>query len=177
MEVGEVEVAELEALLRCEVVEELMDPEAVLEAVAATTPSSVEVESSESSKELSEPSSEDSSEVGEALLGELDVLVADPAPLPVAAVSGTALPAEHVMFGTPLMMPWFGSPRQQVKSLASLLLPVPPIREPSQQYVPIQAPEELEPTTKSWPAMRAGEMARRREAMRRAIVVVGWLDG
>jgi hypothetical protein len=40
----------------------------------------------------------------------------------------------------------------------------------------MQAPEELEPTTKSWLAMRAGEMARRREAMRRAIFVV-WLAG
>jgi hypothetical protein len=37
-------------------------------------------------------------------------------------------------------------------------------------------PEELEPTTKSWPVMRAGEIARRREAMRRAILV-GWLVG
>jgi hypothetical protein len=42
----------------------------------------------------------------------------------------------------------------------------------------MQAPESLEPTTKSWPAMRAGEMTRRREAMWRAIVVlVGWRLG
>jgi hypothetical protein len=29
---------------------------------------------------------------------------------------------------------------------------------------------------KFWPAMRAEEMVRRRETMRRAIVAVGWLD-
>jgi hypothetical protein len=39
----------------------------------------------------------------------------------------------------------------------------------------MQAPESLEPTTKSWPVMKAGEMARRREAMRRAIVGVDCL--
>jgi len=106
-----------------------MEPDAVALAVAAAASLSVAVE------ELSESSSseEESSEVGDALL---DVVVADAVaavPLPVAAVRGTAVPAEQVMSGTPLMMPWLGSPRQQVKSLASLLLPVPPIREPSQQ--------------------------------------------
>ena len=134
-EVEEVAMGELEALLRCEVVEELMEFDAV--AVVAATPSSVEVEEDSSLKPLEESSDsslEKLSEVDEALLDEPDVLVADVvAMLPVAAVSGTALPAEQVMSGTPLMMPWFGSPRQQVKSLASLLLPVPPIREPSQQ--------------------------------------------
>ena len=136
-EVEEVGMVELEALLRCEVVEELVEFDAVAVAVVAATPSSVEVEEDSSLKPLEESSElslEKLSEVDEALLDEPDVLVADVvAMLPVAAVSGTAPPAEHVMSGTPLMMPWFGSPRQQVKSLASLLLPVPPIREPSQQ--------------------------------------------
>ena len=130
-------MGELEALLHCEVDEALMKFDAVAVAVVAATPSSVEVEEDSSLKPLEESSElslEKLSEVDEALLDEPDVLVADVvAMLPVAAVSGTALPAEHVMSGTPLMMPWFGSPRQQVKSLASLLLPVPPIREPSQQ--------------------------------------------
>jgi len=36
----------------------------------------------------------------------------------------------------------------------------------------MQAPEELEPTTKSWAAMRTGDTASRRDAMRRAIVGV-----
>ena len=131
-EVDEVGVLELEALLPCEV-EALIE----LDAVAAAEPA--ELEESESSSEessLSSPLSEESSEVGDALLEAADVIVADPvaaAALPVAAVSGTAVPAEHVISGTPLMMPWLGSPRQQVKSLASLLLPVPPIRDPSQQ--------------------------------------------
>ena len=131
-EVDEVGVLELEALLPCEV-EALIE----LDAVAAAEPAELE-ESEPSSEEssLSSPLSEESSEVGDALLEAADVIVADPvaaAALPVAAVSGTAVPAEHVISGTPLMMPWLGSPRQQVKSLASLLLPVPPIREPSQQ--------------------------------------------
>jgi hypothetical protein len=130
-EVEEVGMVELEALLRC------VEFDAVAVVVVAATPSSVEVEEDSSLKPLeksSESSSERLSEVDEALLDEPDVLVAGVvAMLPVAAVSGTALPAEQVMSGTPLMMPWFGSPRQQVKSLASLLLPVPPIREPSQQ--------------------------------------------
>ena len=136
-EVEEVGMVELEALLRCEVIAELMEFDAVAVAVVAATPSSVDVEEDsllEPLEESLESSLEKLSEVDEALLGETDVLVADVvAMLPVAAVSGTALPAEQVMSGTPLMMPWFGSPRQQVKSLASLLLPVPPIREPSQQ--------------------------------------------
>lgn len=132
-EVDEVGVLELEALLPCEV-EVLIEPEAVAVAVLSELEelASLEEESSLSS------SSEKSSEVGDALFEAVDVLVADPvtaaaAALPVAAVSGTAVPAEHVISATPLMMPWLGSPRQQVKSLASLLLPVPPIREPSQQ--------------------------------------------
>ena len=136
-EVEEVGMVELEALLRCEVVEELVEFDAVAVAVVAATPSSVEVEEDSSLKPLEESSElslEKLSEVDEALLDEPDVLVAGVvAMLPVAAVSGTALPAEQVMSETPLMMPWFGSPRQQVKSLASLLLPLPPIREPSQQ--------------------------------------------
>jgi hypothetical protein len=136
-EVEEVGMGELETLLRCEVIAELMESDAVAVAVVAAMPSSVEVEEDSSLEPLEESSEsllEKLSEVDEALLGEPDVLVADVvAVLPVAAVSGTALPAEQVMSGTPLMMPWFGSPRQQVKSLASLLLPVPPIREPSQQ--------------------------------------------
>ena len=125
MEIDEVGVLELAALLRCEVVEEIIEPDAV--AAVADTSSAVELSSESSSEELSD--------VGEALLDAADVIVADVvATLPVAAaVSGTALPAEQVMSGTPLMMPWLGSPRQQVKSLASLLLPVPPIRDPSQQ--------------------------------------------
>ena len=125
MEIDEVGVLELAALLRCEVVEEIIEPDAV--AAVADTSSAVELSSESSSDELSD--------VGEALLDAADVIVADVvATLPVAAaVSGTALPAEQVMSETPLMMPWFGSPRQQVKSLASLLLPLPPIREPSQQ--------------------------------------------
>jgi hypothetical protein len=122
----EVGVLELEAELSCEVVEEIIAPDAV--DVVAEASSSIEVE------ESLESSSEKSSEVAWVLLDAADVPVADVvATLPVAAVSGTGLPAEHVASGTPLMMPWFGSPRQQVKSLASLLLPVPPIREPSQQ--------------------------------------------
>jgi hypothetical protein len=122
LEIGEVGVLELEALLRCEVVEGTIESNAVV----------VEVE--ESSEVSSESASEELSDVGEALLDATDVSVADVvAMLPVAAVSGTALPAEQVMSGTPLMMPWLGSPRQQVKSLASLLLPVPPMSEPSQQ--------------------------------------------
>ena len=127
-EVDEAMVLELEALLPCEA-EVLMEPEEVAAAVSA------ELEESSSSLSLSS-SSEKSSEVGDALLEAADVFVADPVAagaLPVAAVSGTADPAEHVMSGTPLMMPWLGSPRQQVKSLASLLLPEPPIRDPSQQ--------------------------------------------
>jgi hypothetical protein len=131
LEIDEVGVLELRALLRCEVVEEIIEPDAV--AAVADVSSAVEVE--ESSEESSESSSEELSDVGEALLDAADVVVVDVvATLPVAAaVSGTALPAEQVMSGTPLMMPWLGSPRQQVKSLASLLLPVPPIRDPSQQ--------------------------------------------
>ena len=126
----DVEVLELEVLLPCEVVENTTESDAV--APVADASSAVEVE--ESSEESSESSWEELSDVGEALLEAADVSVADvAATLPVAAVRGTALPAEHVMSDTPLMMPWFGSPRQQVKSLASLLLPVPPIREPSQQ--------------------------------------------
>lgn len=127
-EVDEAMVLELEALLPCEA-EVLMEPEEVAAAVSA------ELEESSSSLSLSS-SSEKSSEVGDAPLEAADVFVADPVAagaLPVAAVSGTADPAEHVMSGTPLMMPWLGSPRQQVKSLASLLLPEPPIRDPSQQ--------------------------------------------
>ena len=121
---------ELEALLRCEVVEETIESGAA--AAVAEVSSSVEV--GKSSSEESESSSKELSDVGETLLDAADVIVADVvATLPVAAVSGTALPAEQVMSGTPLMMPWFGSPRQQVKSLASLLLPVSPIKEPSQQ--------------------------------------------
>ena len=108
-EVEEVGMVELEALLRCEVVEELVEFDAVAVAVVAATPSSVEVEEDSSLKPLeesSESSLEKLSEVDEALLDEPDVLVADVvAMLPVAAVSGTALPAEHVMSGTPLMMP------------------------------------------------------------------------
>jgi len=125
LEIDEVGVLELAALLRCEVVEEIIEPDAV--AAVADTSSAVELSSESSSEELSD--------VGEALLDAADVIVADVvATLPVAAaVSGTALPAEQVMSGTPSMMPWLGSPRQQVKSLASLLLPVPPIRDPSQQ--------------------------------------------
>jgi hypothetical protein len=125
LEMDEAGVLELEAELCCEVVEEIIASDAV--AVVAEASSSIEVEESLES-------SEKSSEVAWVLLDAADVLVADVfATLPVAAVRGTALPAEHVASGTPLMMPWFGSPRQQVKSLASLLLPVPPIREPSQQ--------------------------------------------
>jgi hypothetical protein len=130
LEDDEVGVPELEALLRCEVVEETIESDAA--AAAAEVSSSVEV--GKSSSEESESSSKELSDVGETLLDAADVIVADVvATLPVAAVSGTALPAEQVMSGTPLMMPWFGSPRQQVKSLASLLLPVSPIKEPSQQ--------------------------------------------
>ena len=128
-EVDEAMVLELEALLPCEA-EVLMEPEEVAAAVSA------ELEESSSSSLSLSSSSEKSSEVGDALLEAADVFVADPVAagaLPVAAVSGTADPAEHVMSGTPLMMPWLGSPRQQVKSLASLLLPEPPIRDPSQQ--------------------------------------------
>lgn len=131
-EVDEVGVLELEALLPCEV-EVLIKPEAVAAAVLSELEESASLEEESSLSSLSEKSSE----VGDALFEAVDVLVADPvtaaAALPVAAVSGTAVPAEHVISGTPLMMPWLGSPRQQVKSLASLLLPVPPIREPSQQ--------------------------------------------
>ena len=127
------EVGVLEALLPCEV-EVLIEPEAVAAAVLSELEESASLEE----ESLLSSSSEKSSEVGDALFEAADVLVADPvaaaaAALPVAAVSGTAAPAEHVISGTPLMMPWLGSPRQQVKSLASLLLPVPPIREPSQQ--------------------------------------------
>jgi len=127
------EVGVLEALLPCEV-EVLIEPEAVAAAVLSELEESASLEE----ESLLSSSSEKSSEVGDALFEAADVLVADPvaaaaAALPVAAVSGTAVPAEHVISGTPLMMPWLGSPRQQVKSLASLLLPVPPIREPSQQ--------------------------------------------
>jgi hypothetical protein len=130
LEDDEVGVPELEALLRCEVVEETIESDAA--AAVAEVSSSVEV--GKSSSEESESSSKELSDVGKTLLDAADVIVADVvATLPVAAVSGTALPAEQVMSGTPLMMPWFGSPRQQVKSLASLLLPVSPIKEPSQQ--------------------------------------------
>lgn len=121
---------ELEALLRCEVVEETIESDAA--AAVAEVSSSVEV--GKSSSEESESSSKELSDVGETLLDAADVIVADVvATLPVAAVSGTAFPAEQVMSGTPLTMPWFESPRQQMKSLASLLLPVPPMSEPSQQ--------------------------------------------
>lgn len=116
----EVGVLELEAVLCCEEVEEAID------AVAVVAEASSLIEADESLESSSEKSSEEGDAV--ALFAELDVLVADAAPLPVAAVSGTALPAVHVASGTPLMMPSFESPRQQVKSLASLLLPVPPIR-------------------------------------------------
>jgi hypothetical protein len=130
LEDDEVGVPELEALLRCEVVEETIESDAA--AAVAEVSSSVEV--GKSSSEESESSSKELSDVAETLLDAADVIVADVvATLPVAAVSGTALPAEQVMSGTPLMMPWFGSPRQQMKSLASLLLPVSPIKEPSQQ--------------------------------------------
>jgi hypothetical protein len=124
-----VDVLVLTMLLRCEVVEEPMEPDAV-EVPAA----SVEVEESEESEDSSEETSDESVEVGRALLDATAATVADvDAALPVIAVSGTALPAVQVASGTPLMMPWLESPRQQVKSLASLLLPLPPMRDPSQQ--------------------------------------------
>jgi hypothetical protein len=98
----EVEVLELEVLLPREVVEETIEPDAVTG--EAGTSSAVEVE--ELSEESSESSSEELSDVGEALLDAAEVIVADVvATLPVAAVSGTALPAEQVMSGTPLLIP------------------------------------------------------------------------
>jgi hypothetical protein len=93
----EVGVLELEAELSCEVVEEIIAPDAVV--VVAEAFSLIEVEESMES-------SEKSSEVAWVLLDAADVLVADVvAMLPVAAVRGTALPAEHVASRMPLMMP------------------------------------------------------------------------
>lgn len=122
-------MSELEVLpLRCDVVEALIGPEAVGVAVAAAA-LPVELEESSSSSSPSSKSSEVGTALPDDLVPDADAdAVAAAAALPVAAVNGTALPAEQVMSGTPLMIPWLGSPRQQVKSLAALLLPVPPIR-------------------------------------------------
>ena len=66
----------------------------------------------ESFEKSSESSSEGLSDVGEALLDAAEVIVADVvATLPVAAVSGTALPAEQVMSGTPFTL--YGQGRRQ----------------------------------------------------------------
>jgi hypothetical protein len=98
----DVGVPELEALLGWEVVEETTESDAV--APVADASSAVEVE--ESFEKSSESSSEGLSDVGEALLDAAEVIVADVvATLPVAAVSGTALPAEQVMSGTPSLIP------------------------------------------------------------------------